>query len=295
VVAAVEAGARAGQRAAGARLGGLQLVVVVDREVVGLADLDHRREAIGLEIGEAVLVAGHQAQREAAVGEARPGGAGRGQPVLDRVDHPRRGVAHPRRQRREQRRAAALGLDHRELQRDVGERPHRVDDAAQVVDVLQRDDAVDLEVDAPAGELRQRAVGLGEGVGADQAVVDRAAAAVERQVDVAQPQRQQLGHHRRVRQHPAVGDQPEVHVAGGDPAGPAHQLGADGRLAARQHHHRVAQGPGAVDLAVDLVGGGVDVADVEGVAEGAVIVAAVADLDQRLHGAPVGASGVTTG
>jgi hypothetical protein len=70
---------------------------------------------------------------------------------------------------------------------------------------------------------------------------------------------------------------------GGDPLGPPRELGADGRLAAGQHHHRVAQRPRAIDLAVDLGGRRVDVADVERVAEGAVVVAAVADLDQRLH------------
>ena len=40
---------------------------------------------------------------------------------------------------------------------------------------------------------------------------------------------------------------------------------------------------GAVDLAVDLLGAGVDVADVVGVAEGAVVVAPVAHLHERLH------------
>jgi hypothetical protein len=82
--------------------------------------------------------------------------------------------------------AAALGLDHRELEGRVGEGADRVDEAAQVGEVVAGDDAVDVEVEAAAARLREGAVGLVEGLGADHEVVDLGAAAVQREVDVAE-------------------------------------------------------------------------------------------------------------
>src|SRR5690606_37069965 len=88
VVALVQAGAGAAEAAPAAGLLGLHLVEIVDREEVRLADLDHRGEAVRLQIPVRVLVPGHQAQRQAPVAEARARIAASLTPVGDRVAHP---------------------------------------------------------------------------------------------------------------------------------------------------------------------------------------------------------------
>jgi hypothetical protein len=99
------------------------------------------------------------------VAERGPGGARLAHArvaVLERVAHALGDVRDLRHQVIEERVAAALGLDHRELQRGVRVRQHRVDDRAQVIDVVPRDDAVAREVDPLARQVPQRAVRLVE-------------------------------------------------------------------------------------------------------------------------------------
>ena len=77
--------------------------------------------------------------------------------VVDRVLHLRGHVGDTRDDVVEELLASALGLDHRELQRDVGEGEHRVDDAAQLVDVRARHHRVHREVEpAPREDLARR-------------------------------------------------------------------------------------------------------------------------------------------
>ena len=66
-VARVQTRARPAQRAPAALVVGLHLGQVVDREEVRLADLDHRREAVRLQVVVAVLVPGQQAEGDAVV------------------------------------------------------------------------------------------------------------------------------------------------------------------------------------------------------------------------------------
>ena len=284
-VPAVEPGARPAERA-GATLLGLHLGAVVDGEEIRLADLDHRREAVGAKIVVAVLVAGEEAEGNAVVCvEALAIGAG--QAVLDRVLHPRGHERDGRNDLVEELVGAPLWLHHRKLRHDVGVRDHRVDDAAQVLRVLARHHRVDGEIEPAPGEVADGGVGLLEGVGADEQVVDLRRAAVKGQVHVAQAVAQELVDEFRVREHPPVGHEPEVHPARRGASCPAHQLLAHRDLAARQAHHRVTEARGPVDLALHLVRVAVDVAHVEGVTEGAMVVAPIADLDEGLHRVPV--------
>src|SRR5690606_34589568 len=116
---------------------------------------------------------------------------------------------------------AALGLDHRELEGDVGELGEEVDEAAQVGEVLPGDDAVDGEVEAAAAEVAQGGEGLVEGVAAHEAVVHGGAAAVQREVDVAQARGEELVDELAVGEGAAVGDEAEVEAEVGDAGGPA--------------------------------------------------------------------------
>ena len=168
-------------------------------------------------------------------------------------------------------------------------------DAAQVGEVVAGDDAVDVEVEAAAAEVLQRGEGGVVGLGADHEVVHAGAAAVQREVDVAQAPTHEGVDALGIGEQEAVGDEAEVHAEAGDEVGPAQQLGADRRLAARQHDHAGSAGGarggvlrrfcgakefgGAADLGLDLGAAALDPAYVEGVAKGAVLIAAVADLD----------------
>jgi hypothetical protein len=156
---------------------------VVDREEVRLADLDHRREAVRLQVVVPVLVAGQEAERDAVVREAL-GAAAPFEAVDDGVLHPLGHVGHPRHQVLEELLAAALGLHHRELHHHVRPGQERVDHAAQVQEVLARHHRVDREVEPPSGEVAHRRVGLLEGIGADERVVDLGRAATVKLVDV---------------------------------------------------------------------------------------------------------------
>jgi hypothetical protein len=236
-----------------------------------------------------VLAAGHEAQRDRAVFEAGAAEAGSAA-VGDRLGDAGGDVGDARHEVVEEAVAAALGLDHRELEGRVGEGARTASTtAAQVGEVVAGDDAVDVEVEAAAAEVGEGGEGLVEGLGADHEVVDLGAAAVQREVHVAQARASRAVDELRVGEHAAVGDEAEVEAEAGDEVGPVQELGADRRLAAREHDH-ARRGPadtgelgGAADLGLDLGGAALDVADLEGVAEGAVLVAAVADLEKRLH------------
>ena len=284
VVAAVEPGAGAREGAARARLRGLDLVGVVHGEVVGLAHLDHGGEAVGLEVVEVALEAGHQAQRQRAVGEGRARRqAARFHAVGDGVSHLLRDLGDARHQPVEELVAATLGLDHGELQGHVGIGQDGVHDPAQVVEVLARDHAIRREVEPATAEILQRAVGLLEGVGTNQQIVDARRASVEREVDVAQALGEQALHQLGVGEHAPVGHQAEVHVQRRDLRGPVDQLRANRGLAAGEHDRAMPELLGAADLARDLLARALHVAHLERVAEATVVVAGVAHLDQRLH------------
>ena len=284
VIALVQAWTRALQRAALAGLG-LELVEIVDGEEVGLADFDHGSVRVGLEIVEAIFVARHQTQGDRPVAEERTLGFGLANfrlAVVDRVHDLLGDELDPRHQVGEELVAPALGLDHRELDLDIGVREQRIDEPAQVLDVVARDHAVDREVEAATREVLDRLVGRIEGVATDHQVVNFAVSAVEREVDVAQPSLDQLLDDLGVGEHLAVGHEAKVEPERRGELGPVDQLRPDRRLAAREHDHLVSELGGALDLAVDLGRRSLNVANLEGVAKRAVLVAGVANLDQRL-------------
>ncbi len=86
-----------------------------------------------------------------------------------------------------------------------------------------------------------------------------------------------------VREHAPVRHESEVEVEGRAQLRPAHELRANGGLPPAEHDHLVAQRLGAVDLGPDLGVLPVEVAHVQRVAERAMVVAPVADFDERLH------------
>jgi hypothetical protein len=88
--------------------------------------------------------------------------------------------------------AAALGLDHRELDPDVGEGQQRVDEPTQVLDVVLGDHAIDREIEPASGQVAHRRKRGIERVAADHEVVNLASTAVQREVHVAQPAFDQL-------------------------------------------------------------------------------------------------------
>ena len=285
-IAGVEPRARTPQRTAAALRLGLALVVVVDREVVRLAHLDHRREAVGAQIVVRVLPAGQETQRHPAVEKHRPLRAPLLDPllsVLERSVDLRGHLLDPRHEVIEELVPSPLGLDHRELHLRVLVDEAGLHQLVEVADVVLGDDAVDGEVDAPPGQVAERTEALVEGVRAHHQVVHLRAAPVQREVDVLEAPGDEILDHLGVAQDAPVGHEPKVHVEPRHVLGPLQELGSDRGLTAREHHHAMTERLGALDLLVDLTGLGVDVANVERVAEGAVVVAPVPDLDERLQ------------
>jgi hypothetical protein len=230
------------------------------------------------------LVAGEQAEGHAVVREARALARALFEAVGDGLVDLRRALFHARDDLVEDAIGGALRRCHRELQPELGEGEEAIDEVLQIVDVRRGDDAVDGEIGhAPVQEL-DGLHPLLEGVGAHHRAVHLGRAAVQRHVHVAQAAWiDQLVHDVRVREQQAVGDEAEVQAELGDAARPLQELGADGRLTAGEDDHRVAEALGAIDLPVDPLLGVVEVAHVVRVAKGAVLVAPVPDLDQRLH------------
>jgi hypothetical protein len=266
---------------------GLHLGHVVDRHIIVLVGLDHRREAVGLEVVVQILEPRQQAERNAVMREMRPRGASipalRG-PVGDGVTHRLRALLDVGHDHVERPVRGALRLRHRELQGELGEAGEPVYQAAQVRQVRGRDHAVRGEILDAAVEQANGADRLIEGVGAHDRSVHLRGPAVQRHIDVPQPARvDELVGHVRIREHEPVGDQAEIEPEPGGAPGPAEQLRPHCRLAPREHDHGIAEPLRAIDLPVDARRAVIDVAHVGGVAERAVLVARVADLDERLH------------
>src|SRR5690606_152144 len=87
-----------------------------------------------------------------------------------------------------------------------------------------------------------------EDVTTNHQIVNLASATMQQQVHVAKPTSEQLLDQLEIHEHLPVGDQAEVEPEQGRQQGPVQQLEADGRLATRQHHHRVTEFGSAADL-----------------------------------------------
>ena len=213
--------------------------------------------------------------REAAAGERVPR---RGEGLADR----RGGGGDARDELVEASRRAPARLDQGELQPRVGERGERRDQLPERVEVAGGDDAVHPQLEPATAARPERREDPLEGGGADEPVVHLGAAAVQRQLDVAQAAAEQRVHERAVEQG-AVRHEPEVHPEAGGPAGPLDELRPQGRLAPGEDHHVVPEPRGAVDPRVDLAPRRLEAARLLRVAEGARVVAGVADLHERAH------------